>query len=167
MIAALRLIGITNAAIWLGAVVYHLFVVNPTFGSEEMIRLLRSPHAIASSLLVEKRFFLLCITCGFIALFHLIAEWLYLGRSMSRARVGLIGGLLVAGILAGGVIQRQREKNHTIAFVTRDEQRRVNAQKTFQLWSGVQAVIKVVLLGGVAVYFWKTAIPEDKPRFLP
>jgi hypothetical protein len=162
--SALKFIGITNAGIWLGVIVYHICVVGPVFGSDEMVRLLRSPHAIASSLLEEKRFYLTLITCNFIAIIHLIAEWLYMGRAMVSSTVTTLALLLLSGILSAGAIQPYRSQMHLTAYVSEEEVQKRNATKDYQLWSGIQGVLNIAMLSGVGFYFFRVSTREDKVK---
>lgn len=155
MVTALRFIGLINAGIWLGTVVYQALVVEPVFGSREMTRLLTDPYAIGASLLVGKQFYLMNILCGFIAMFYLLTEWLYLGRALDRAVIWTVIGLTCLAILWGSLIQPRRERLHTIQFTGATERQREFAGKSFRFWTGVGGLLNFVFIGGVGFFFWQ------------
>jgi hypothetical protein len=108
----LRFVGVVNAAIWLGAGIFVLFVFPAVF-SPEMHQLFGEEKAFkyysgGVAMVLFKRFFALQYICGTIALLHLIAEKLYLGRAFPRLGTTVIlvvFGLGLAAAPDGGVAQ--------------------------------------------------------------
>jgi hypothetical protein len=167
----LRFVGLLNAAIWLGAVVFCTLGVLPAVHSQGMMDLLGNRYftylsgAIAQSL--WGRLFYWQIGCALVAWLYLLAEWLYLGRLPRRLWVALHMALLTASLIAGlwlgpkltALQHRQHPSNPQVA-------EREAAAHSFRLWDGVLQAVNVILIGGVGIYFWRLTRPEDAPRFV-
>ena len=69
VIGPLRFIGMLNAAVWLGAVIFFTFVAAPAFFSQEMLSFLPRSYAGAAAQVVIKRLFTLHEVCGVIVSF--------------------------------------------------------------------------------------------------
>jgi hypothetical protein len=167
----LRFTGLLNAAIWLGAVVFSTLGVLPAVHSQRMMDLLGSRYfTYLSGAIAQDLWGRLCywqIGCAVIAWLHLLAEWLYLGRTPRRWWVTLQAVLLAASLVAGfwlcpklTILQRtQRQTNPRVA-------EREAAERSFRLWDGAFQAVNVLLIGGVAVYFWRLTRAEESPRFV-
>lgn len=178
MIVILRLIGVFNAAIWLGAAVFFTFGIAPTFFTDEVKHLLGTTQSGITAILVLERYFALHYWCGAIALAHQLAEWVYLGKQLQRLAWALLLGILCIGFAGGLVIQPKLQKLHQIkygyartpqGFVRSDTAtpaRKAAADKSFKLWHGVSQALNLLALGGLAVYFWRVTHPGDAPRFV-
>ena len=59
--------------------------------------------AIAQILIA--RYFHFQLACSIVAVLHLLAEWLYLGKFPRKLQVGLLIGLCLAALLGGGWLQ--------------------------------------------------------------
>src|SRR5258706_2308708 len=76
--------------------------VAPAVVSRDMLALLGKNFPFYSgsvSQIVLARYFYWHTGCAVIALLHLLAEWLYLGRTTHRFWSGLLAGLLALGLL--------------------------------------------------------------------
>ena len=93
MTGFLRFIGTANAAVWFGAAVFFTLAAGPAIFSTEVQNLFGDAgfrfYAGGVALAVLKRYFIVQCACGIIALVHLWAEWLYLGRKASRITLAL------------------------------------------------------------------------------
>lgn len=160
-----------NAAVWLGAAVFFTFAGGPAVFSDDMKTLLgpiNFPYfsgAIAQVLIA--RHFKLQLVCGAIAVVHLFAEWLYLGRPLRRFGSYLLA-LLVAFSLAGSFWMQPRIKSHHHAkYTTATPQDREAAASALRVWHGAAQGVNLLLLAGLVVYLWRVAHPEEITRFVP
>lgn len=160
-----------NAAVWLGAAVFCSTALLVAINSTDTVSLLGSQYfpqvSGAFALIVSKRLFYLEVLCGIIAWLHLFAEWMYLGRTPRRWWIvgltllhvlALIGALWLCPKLAR--LQRaQYSANLSPAS-------RMAAQHSFGVWDGVFQVVNVIMIGGIAVGFWRVTHPPDEHRFV-
>jgi hypothetical protein len=166
MIAFLRFLGVTNAALWFGASVFFTLAVGPAFFSDRMQDLLGRPHAGAAAQLVLERYFLLHQLCGAIALFHLVAEALYLGRMIHRLALTLLLALLALGLIGGYAIQPRLQSLHTAKYhPATTEEDRVQAEVSFRVWHGLSWTLNLILLGGVWVHLMRVTRAPDTSRY--
>lgn len=167
-----------NAAVWLGAALFFMGGVTPALTSSDVQVLFRDSGGVfreeyfqylsgAFIQVVASRFFYWHIVCALIALLHLLAEWLYLGRSAHRAWLGLLAGLLAAGLLSNAWLVPQLAQSHrTRHAVNLKPEHREAAAKSFASWNRVFLGMKLLILGGVAVYFWRATTPSEPLRFV-
>jgi len=163
--------GMLNAATWLGAALFCTLGILPVTNSQRMMELLGPTYfpylSGAIARLVVVRLFYWQIGCAIIAWIHLVLEWLYLGRTRRRHWVGLLMFLfslsLVAGLWLNPKLSRLQQSQHPL---NPKPEARALALKSYLLWDGVFQAVNVVLIGGVAIYFWKLTATEDAPRFV-
>ena len=175
MILVIRFIGIMNAAIWLGAAVSFTFAGIPAFFSGEVKTLGLHPfwNGAMAELLVARYFYLQHI-CGVIALAHLLAEWVYLGRKLPRLTLGLLIGLLSLGLIGGLWLQPKLKKLHQIKYSMSEQyqpvaipaEERSHAARSFAVWHGVSRAMDLIAMAALVVYFWRVAHPTDSFRFV-
>ena len=160
-----------NAAIWLGAAVFCTLGVLPAASSQSMLELLGPAYFSYMSAgiirLIITRLFYWQIGCAVIAWIHLVLEWLYLGRTPRRFWVGLLTLLFTVSLSTGLWLNPKLTRLHRYQFAlnTRPADRET-ASKSFHFWDGLFQAVNVVLIGGVAVYFWRLTTIEDAPRFV-
>jgi len=171
VIGFLRFVGIANAAAWLGAAIFYTVCAGPAVVSADMQTLLGPRYypyfsgAIAQ--IVLARYFHFHLACATIALLHLLAEWIYLGRRTRRPWLGLLAVLfgfsLLGSVWLGPKLARLHRTRHALnaTQTTRDL-----AEKSFRLWRGVFQAVNVLMIGGVAVCLWRVANPPDELRFV-
>ena len=171
VIGVLRFIGILNAAIWLGGAVFFTFGAAPVPFSNAMKELLTEANypyfsgAIAQ-LLISK-YFALHIICGAVALAHLGAEWLYLGRPARRSTLILLLVLFGFGLLGSLWLQPKMKRLHQYKYAPNvSEDMRTRAAKSFRLWHATAQVFNVFVLGSLCVYVWRANNPADPTRFV-
>jgi hypothetical protein len=166
MIAFLRFLGVTNAALWFGASVFFTVSVSPAFSSEGMLKILGRPHAGAAAQLVLERYFLLQQLCAAIALFHLVAEALYLGRVIHRLSLTLLLALLALGLIGGYALQPRLQSLHTTKYhPATPEEDRAHAEVSYRIWDGVTWTLNLVVLGGVWVHLIRVTRAPDTSRY--
>lgn len=163
--------GMLNAAIWLGAAVFCTLAVVPVVNSQKVQALLGQTYfpylSGAISLVLVAKLFHWQIFFAVMAWVHLVLEWLYLGRTPRRLWVALLTALFSLGLMGGLWLNPKLTRLHRTQHATnvRPEDREL-ARKPFRLWEGVFQAVNVVLIGGVAVYFWRLTRIEDAPRFV-
>jgi Domain of unknown function (DUF4149) len=171
VIGFLKFVGILNAAVWFGAAVFFTFGTGRAPFSQEMKALLgpnNYPYfsgAIAQILIT--RYFHLQFVCSIIALLHLLAEWLYFGKSPQKLRFGLLLGLCSACLIGGFWLQPKLKTLHVTKYGvnTRPELREA-ASRSFRAWHGVSMGVNLLLVGGLALYLWRVANPADQTCFV-
>lgn len=171
MIGFLRFVGILNAAVWFGTAIFFSFGVGLAPFSQEMKNLLGQANypyfsgAIAQILIA--RYFNFQVGCAAVAALHLFAEWLYLGKRPHKFHAGLLVGLCCFAFLGGCWLQPKMKALHATKYAvnTRPEIRQA-AGRSFRIWHGVSEVINLFVVGGLAVYLWRSANPSDPTRFV-
>jgi hypothetical protein len=171
VIGFLRFVGLLNAAVWFGTAIFFTFGTGLAPFSPEMKNLL-GPHnfpyfsgAIAQILMA--RYFYFQIGCAIIALFHLLAEWLYLGKSPQKWHVGLLIGLTAAALIGGYGLQPRLKTLHAVKYgLSARPEIREAAGRSFRAWHGVSQMVNFLMVGGLAVYLWRAANPSDPTRFV-
>jgi hypothetical protein len=171
VIGFLRFVGILNASVWFGTAIFFSFGVGLAPFSPEMKTLLGQNNypyfsgAIAQILIA--RYFQFQVACGLVAVLHLMAEWLYLGKFPQKLQLGLLVGLCSAALLGGYWLQPRMKALHAIKYGlnTRPEMRQA-ADRSFEAWHGVSQVVNLLMVGGLALYLWRVANPPDQARFV-
>jgi hypothetical protein len=160
-----------NAAVWFGAAIFFTFGVAAVPFSPEMKELLGPktsayfPGAIAQIFIA--RYFHLQLFCGTIALLHLVAEWIYLGRTPRGAWLGLLIALVVAGLIGGYWLQPKMKKLHTAKYALNVAPAiRESADHSFRAWHGISQAVNLAMLVGLAIYLWRIGNPTDPTRFV-
>ena len=166
MIGFLRFVGVANAAMWFGASIFFTFSIGPAFLSDQMIGLLTRPYAGAAAQIVIERYFLFHELCGGVALAHLVAEWLYMGKPLQRLTLWLLLGILALGLVGGHSLQpKLRALHRTIYGPGSTPQQIVQAKQSFKFWHAASQALNLVVLGGVAVYLWRATTPGSGYRY--
>ena len=158
--------GVANAAMWFGASIFFTFSVGPAFFSDKMIGLLTRPYAGAAAQIVIERYFFFHEMRGVIALAHLVAEWLYMGKPLQRLTLWLLLGIFALGLVGGYSLQpKLRALHRTIYGPGSTAQQIDQAKQSFKLWHATSQALNVVVLGGVAVYLWRVTTPGSGYRY--
>lgn len=171
MIGFLRFVGMLNAAVWLGAALFFMAGVTPALTSRDVHALFREQYfdylSGALSQVVATRYFYWHTVCTIIALLHALAEWLYLGRSARRRWLGLVAGLLALGLIGNAwLVPKLAQLHRTGHAVNLGPAHREAAAKSFRSWHRVFQGMNLLIIGGVALYFWRVTSPSDPPRFV-
>jgi hypothetical protein len=168
VIGLLRFVSLMNAAVWFGAAVCFVLGVSPVSGSPEMKILLGPKNfpyfSVAVGHLLSAGYYHLYLACSLVALLHLVAEWVYLGRQPPGAWIGLLLGLVLVGLLAGYVLEPRMLELHRLQFVRPDL--REAAARSWRAWQIVLRVNNLLVLFGLGVYLWRIANPPDPTRFV-
>jgi hypothetical protein len=175
VILAIRFIGVLNAAIWLGSAVFFTFAAAPAFFSSDAKALGIHPFYTGSmAQLVLSRYFYVQHICGLLAMAHLLAEWVYLGRALQRFTFGLLVALLCLGFAGGLWLQPKLKRLNLVRYSMNENfkptpmplEERTAAEKAFRSWHPVSIVFNVVVLAGLLFYFWRVTHPPDDLRFV-
>lgn len=162
MISFLRFLGVLNVAVWLGAAVFVTFFGGPTFFSDRMIHALADQryYAGAAAQVFLSRYFLLHYICGVLAVIHLLAEWSYLGRQLTRITLGLLA-IIIGLVLFGGVwMQPKLHDLHQTKYRSAVAEEHDAAAKTFRAWHGASQAANLVVNMGLLLYFWRLTHPR-------
>jgi hypothetical protein len=175
VILVIRFIGILNAAIWLGAGVFFTFAAQRTFFSDEIkaTGLHQFWPGVIAQMFVARYFQLQCI-CAVVALAHLLAEWVYLGRALHRLTLGLLIGLFLISMGGSLVVQPRMKELHLIKYsmgpdykpAPMPDARRIQAARSFGRWHAVSSIANLLVLGGLTLYLWRVTHPPDNLRFV-
>jgi hypothetical protein len=169
VIGFLRFVGIANAAVWFGAAVFFTFGAGPAIFSPEVQKLFGEAwyryYSGGVALAVLKRYFILQDVCGIIALLHLWAEWLYLGRKASRITLAVLVVLFTLGLLGGFWLQpKMRTLRQTIYFGATAEQKD-EAARAFRHWHIISQTANLFIIIGLGVYLTRITRPPEAGRY--
>lgn len=175
MTGLLRFIGLLNAAVWLGSTAFFTLVTEPALLSADMKHLLGQNNypffAGAITQVVARRFFVLQIVCASIALVHMLAAWLYLGKTLRRLNTSIVAGLFILALACALLIGPKIEQLHMAKFAKNQPADLADAAaKSLQLWLGLGRAVNFIILAGVTVYFVRIASvtgTPSPPRFVP
>ena len=171
MIAFLRLVGILNAAVWLGGAVLLSVAASPAVTSPAVEALLGERYfpyySIAIDHVIWDFYFRFQITCALIAFLHLLAECLYLGRPSRKLSFGLLLAIFLMALVSGEAIQPRLKMLHTIRF--RQDTPAADRQAAARTFRTLRAVLKTTncfIIAGLVLYVWRVANPSDNARFI-
>lgn len=173
MIGFLRFIGVSTAAIWLGAASFCVLEIHPSLFSPEMPPLLGDANAsffpYVSGALAQatvRRCLEFQIVCAVIAWFQMLAEWLYLGRPSRRFAFGVLAGLLALVLVNSAWVQPRLRDFHTARFRAAQSVEREAALRASRVWQPVSTALQIMVVGGLLVHLWRVTNPADPARFV-
>ncbi|MBM3878701.1 MAG: DUF4149 domain-containing protein [Verrucomicrobia bacterium] len=155
MHAFIRFVGVVNAAVWVGALVFFTVAAGPAFFSSEMLEFLPRPYAGRAAEVVIGRLFTLQQWCAGLALLHLAAEYLYAGRAVNRFVVTGLATLFALNLLGGYWLLphmhslQQRRYSASLA-----EPDRAAAARSFALWHGTTQAVNLLMMAWLLYYLW-------------
>lgn len=171
MIGFLRFLGILNAGVWLGAAIFFTFGAGPAIFSldvQQALQGVKNPQYSAGVIaqLIIARYFRLQVICCFLALLHVVGEWLYCGRSPRRFWLSLLVTLVLAGLAGDYWLQPKLKQLHTIKYsAAESQQSRDAAAQSFRAWHGISQSVNLLMLIGLATYLWRLTNPPEEGRF--
>jgi hypothetical protein len=171
VIGFLRFFGVLNAAVWLGGAVYHAVIAHPAMFAEETATLLQPRNfpffSRALEQILSTRYFHFLIVCSLVALVHLVAEWLYLGRPARKLSFALIILLFSLAFTSSVWLRPKLRSLHYAAYAAGATQaERVRADRSFRTWNTISTTLNFVIIGGLITYLWRTTHPADPPHFI-
>jgi len=164
-------VGVANAAVWFGTAVFHTFCVAPLLASGEMQAVLGAKNypyygGVISQLLLA-RYFQVSLVCAVIALLHLLAERLYLGRAAKKIWTAVIVLLFWISLFGAVWLAPKLRDSHRIKHqVSTPAAQRETATRSFRLWYGVFQGLNFAILLGVGGSLWRATNPPDEMRFV-
>ena len=166
--------GVANAGVWLGGSIFYTVAIGPALVSKAMALALgqTNPAVIAYysgniAELMLTQYFHLQLACATVALLHLLVEWLYLGRKLGRFWTYLLVTLFWISVVGSFLVApKLREGHRGQHLLNAPPAQREAAAKSFRTWQTVFRGLNVLLIAGVAVYFWRAANPPDDLRFV-
>ncbi|MCF7669869.1 MAG: DUF4149 domain-containing protein [Verrucomicrobia bacterium] len=175
MIALLRIIGLINASVWLGAAVFFTFSVSPALRSKPIIALFSTggtsdtAQAYLGALyhIVLGHFHVWQITCAIIALACLLALRVLSGKPARLIMFYLLIGLLGAGLVGRFWIQPELKRIHTIRFSTKNDQTmKLEYRKTYLNRYRLSTILNILSIVGISAFFLKSiGESPEKSRF--
>lgn len=166
----MRLVGIINAAIWFGAAIFFAVGVLPGVFSTEMHQLFRetadNPYysgAVAQALF--ERYFTLQCVCGFVALLHLLAEKLYLGRPWPKIGTWVVVALFCLGLIGNFWLQPHMRDLRQIRYFGRTPEQKERAHRSFTAWHVVSEGVNLIVLGGLLFHLIRVTKPTGDGRY--
>lgn len=146
-----------NAAVWFGAAIFYTALVAPIFFTTDTLQLVQGiARATVLSQNVMERYHDLHLWCAGIALLHLVAECVYLGKPLSRFVLYLLAGLLGLSLITGFLTQPYAKKKLLRQYSSAvDPVEREQAGKEFRSWNGVTQFANFIMLAGVMIYLWQ------------
>ena len=167
MLGFLRLVGILNAAVWVGSVFFFTFAAAPAFFSKEMAEILPKSHAGAAAQVVVYRYFIVQLWCAAIALAHLVAEWLYSGRPFKRLTLMLLMSLFLLNILGAYVLLPKMRELHLKKYSAQTTAEvKISASRSFRILHVTSTLLNLLVIPGVLVYLWQVTKPVNTARFM-
>ena len=161
-----------NAAIWFGAAIFLLLALGAIF-STDVLTLFKengdSAHRYYSgavAIAVFHKFYALQYFCGFIALVHLFAEKLYLGRALPGFGTALVAGLLFIALLGGGWLQPKMEGyRKDIYSTTTTAEQKAKAERSFKGWHVTSECVNLLVITGLLVHLLRVTRSEESRRY--
>lgn len=164
----LRFIGTINAAVWLGSAVF-VTVGLPVVFSPEVGRYIQHPFVgiVAENILA--RYTVVQYWCAGIALIHLIAAKIFLGRRVSPLVLWILVVLSTFALASGLWLQPKMANLHYTKYWGTLPTAREEADKSFRRFHGGSQAANLLVIVGLVIYVSKvTQNPDNgdgKPRF--
>jgi hypothetical protein len=122
------------------------------------------PGAVAS--VVMSRYYHVTLACGVVALLHLLAEWMYMGRPTRKFSSALVAGLFLLTLIGSNAIQPAMARLNRKHYTAAQPDERESAAKSFRLLHTTTRVFDVLIIGGLILYVWRVGSPSDTLRFV-
>lgn len=164
MTGFLRFVGVVNAAIWFGAAIFFNIAVPVFFTEEVKQKLFPPPYNGVAAQLIISRFFILQHWCGAIALIHLLAEWLYLGRVLERLTLGILVTIFSLNLIGGFWLQPKLHELHKIKYLGTTPEQKEQAAQSFRAWHGVSQMANMFVAAGLLFYLWRVTSTSHTSR---
>ena len=165
MLVILRIVGVFNAAIWLGGAVFFTFGVARGVFSEEMKRVFPDEYTGFIGQVLIARYFTFNVICGLIALGHFLAEMIYVGKPFRRFTCSFLALLLALGLLGQYFFAPRIQSLHHLKYRGPVEQRPAAAQQLKRLHA-FSMIGNLFSLGALVFYTWQITTPADPARFV-
>jgi uncharacterized membrane protein len=164
VLAVLRMVGIFNAAVWLGSAVFFTFGVAPATFAPEMKRIFGDYYTGVIGQQLIGRYFTLNWICALIALAHFLGEMIYAGKSFHRFTFGLLLLVLCFGLLGQHLFAPRIKELQQLKYRGPVEQREPAAQQLKRLHATTM-IGNLFCLVALVIYTWRVTHPPDHVRF--
>lgn len=165
MQSVLRYLAVLNAAIWLGATVFFTLGAGPAIFGPETAEFMPKPYRARVAEIVIGRLFTLQQVCGGVALMILFAESIRVGRLVRRAHLGLVAGLFLAALVAGGWLAPRMHALQVVRYSPESTPAvQEAAARSFAAWHGFSQVVNLLVLAGLLVHLGTVSRPPESPR---
>lgn len=165
VIIFLRYLSFVNASVWAGASLFMIICVSALF-SADLTRLLTPAYVGFPAEAIFSRYFMLQYVCAGVALVHLFAERLYLGRPIQRFSLWLLVGITCLGLLGGLVLQPKINKLHVAKYWGNTLVVRADAAHSMKIWHGISEVANMIMVGGILIHLFRVTRGSESSRFL-
>lgn len=165
MLKFLHVVGLMNAAVWLGGAVFFTFVMAPGLFQPAMKRLFHEYYVGTIAQMMQERYFAFHLVCGSIALLHALAQWFLRKRESQRVVLGLLAGILLLSLTGMFLLQPRMKSLFKIKYSAPTWSQRDQANASFGRWHGVAMTFNLIVLGGLVFYFWRLAGPSGASRY--
>jgi len=156
-----------NAAVWFGGSLFMMVGVAPAVFASEMDRFGDYWKGFVAFHLFE-RYFALQYWCGAVAIAHVFAEWVYLGKPLYRLSLGLVFGVFCLGLMGGLVVQPKLKQLHAIKYSTNEtDVRKTDVARSLNIWHRLSEAAGLLVVGGLGWYLWRMGNPPNAPRYAP
>lgn len=159
-----------NAAIWLGTAIFYTFGVEPACFSADMRAALgvQGESFFNGSIanVMASHYYHVTLACGVVALLHVLAHWLYLGRPTRKFSLGLVIGMFLLTLLSSNAIQPAMTRLNRKHFTATGPAQRESAAKSFRILHVTSRFIDILIIGGLVFYVWRVGSSSDTLRFV-
>lgn len=159
-----------NAAVWFGGSLFVMVGVAPAVFTPEMKKYFGDFWTGFVAFQVFERYFALQYWCGAIAIAHLCAEWVYLGKPLYRLSLGVVVGVFCLALAGGLVMQPRLRALHEMKYGKSEaitEARRAEAARSLRMWHGISRGAGLLALAGLGWHLWRMGNPPNAPRYAP
>ena len=168
MIGLLRFVGLINAALWFATALLTVLAVEPAATSADMFGLLSQRNfpyfSVAIGHVIISRFVHVYLVCSLVALLHLSAEWLYLGKYPHRVWLGLVIFLGLIGLGENYWLLPRLKASHYVRSGSQGKNQM--ADRSYRYGHMLYESINLLAIGGLSIYLWRVAHPPDPARFV-
>ena len=159
------MVGVFNAAVWLGSAVFFTFALTSGIFSEEFKRVFGGYYTGIVAQTLIGRYFVVHLVCAIIALVHFFAEMAYAGRPFRRIMFGCLLGVLALGLIGGQFFAPRLNRLHEAKYRGSPDQKAA-AQQQFSRLHALSRIADVLGLLVIVAYTWQVANPPDQTRFV-
>jgi len=166
MLQVLRFLGLMNAAVWLGGVVYFSAAGIRTVFQPSIRALFHEYYVGTVAQALQASYFRFQVVCAAVAIVHLLLLWWLRPRHVQRPLATIVAIMSALVVLTAFVIQPQMKSLFETKHRAPTWAQRETAATRFRVWHGVSQGFNLLILGGLVFYVWRMAAPADEVKFL-